>query len=112
MQDRREQESAFGSSRRRSRSEVPNADASGAERKLTPPDETEEGEAEDSAAGNGAAEADEVAVVEDVDAFAETRYYKNVYKPIDAAGSLPDGTRFTGPAGLKRALLDRRHRVA
>ncbi len=55
------------------------------------------------------AEADEVAVVEDVDAFAETRYYKNVYKPIDAAGSLPDGTRFTGPAGLKGALLDRRH---
>ena len=55
------------------------------------------------------AEADEVAVVEDVDAFAETRYYKNVYKPIDAAGSLPDGTRFTGPAGLKRALIDRRH---
>jgi len=54
-------------------------------------------------------EADEVAVVEDVDAFAETRYYKNTYKPIDAAGSLPDGTRFTGPAGLKRALLDQRH---
>jgi len=48
MQDRREQESAFGSSRRRSRSEVPNADASGAERKLTPPDETEEGEADES----------------------------------------------------------------
>ena len=54
-------------------------------------------------------ETDEVKVVEDVDAFAETRYYKNTYKTIDAAGSLPDGTSFTGPAGLKRALLDQRH---
>ena len=54
-------------------------------------------------------EADEVRVVEDVDAFGETRYYKNTYKPIDARGSLPDGTRFTGPAGLKRALLEHRH---
>lgn len=30
-------------------------------------------------------------------------------KPIDASGTLPDGTTVTGPAGLKRALLDRRH---
>ena len=54
-------------------------------------------------------EADESAIVEDVDAFTELRYYKNIYKAIDAAGSLPNGTTFTGPAGLKRALLDHRH---
>ena len=28
--------------------------------------------------------------------------------PIDASGSLPDGTRFTGAAGLREALLARR----
>jgi hypothetical protein len=28
-------------------------------------------------------------------------------KPVDASGSLPDGTHFEGPAGLRRALLSR-----
>ena len=28
-------------------------------------------------------------------------------KPIDAAGSLPDGRKFDGAAGLQKALLDR-----
>jgi hypothetical protein len=28
-------------------------------------------------------------------------------KPIDASGGLPDGSEFTGPAGLEEALLDR-----
>jgi hypothetical protein len=38
-----------------------------------------------------------------------TRYYKNTHRPIPADGALPDGTSFTGPAGLKRALLETRH---
>jgi cytochrome c551/c552 len=29
-------------------------------------------------------------------------------EPVDASARLPDGTEFTGPAGLKQALLDRR----
>ena len=37
------------------------------------------------------------------------RYYKNTHRTITATGALPDGTAFTGPAGLKRALLDTRH---
>ncbi len=37
------------------------------------------------------------------------RFYKNTHRLIGAAGLLPDGTSFTGPAGLKRALLETRH---
>ncbi len=34
---------------------------------------------------------------------------KEIRKAIDARGILPDGTSFDGPAGLKQALLERRH---
>ena len=54
-------------------------------------------------------EADEVRVVEDTNVFAQKRFYKNTYTPIDTAGSLPSGTSFQGPAGLKRTLLAERH---
>ena len=37
------------------------------------------------------------------------RHYKNTHRAIAADGALPDGTPFTGPAGLKRALLGNRH---
>ena len=37
------------------------------------------------------------------------RYYKNTHRTIAATGTLPDGTSFAGPAGLKQALLDTRH---
>lgn len=55
------------------------------------------------------AEADEVRVVDDTNVFAEKRFYKNIHTPIAATGALPSGTTFTGPAGLKWALLDERH---
>ena len=54
-------------------------------------------------------EADEVRVVEDTNVFAQKRFYRNTYTPIDTAGSLPSGTAFDGPAGLKRTLLEERH---
>ena len=54
-------------------------------------------------------EADEIRVVEDTDVFAQKRFFKNTYTPIDTAGSLPSGTAFDGPAGLKRTLLEERH---
>ncbi|MDP6580272.1 MAG: DUF1592 domain-containing protein [Vicinamibacterales bacterium] len=38
-----------------------------------------------------------------------TRYYKTTRRVIPSAGALPDGTAFSGPAGLKQALLDSRH---
>ena len=38
-----------------------------------------------------------------------TRYYKTTRREIPTAGALPDGTVFSGPAGLKRALLETRH---
>ena len=38
-----------------------------------------------------------------------TVHIKNVRRPIAATGTLPDGTAFNGPAGLKRALLEQRH---
>ena len=38
-----------------------------------------------------------------------TRYYKNTRRTIPSGGALPDGTAFSGPAGLKRALLETRH---
>ena len=55
------------------------------------------------------AEADEIRTVEDTDVFNEKRYYKNTYTPIAAKGTLPSGTAFDGPAGLKRTLLAERH---
>ena len=54
-------------------------------------------------------EADEIRVVEDTNVFTEKRFYRNTYTPIQAAGSLPSGTLFDGPAGLKRTLLEERH---
>ena len=54
-------------------------------------------------------EADEIRVVEDTNVFTEKRFYRNTYTPIQAAGSLPGGAAFDGPAGLKRTLLDERH---
>ena len=54
-------------------------------------------------------EAYEIRVVEDTDVFEERRFYRNTYTPIDTAGSLPGGTAFDGPAGLKRTLLEERH---
>ena len=53
-------------------------------------------------------EADEVRVVEDTNVFAQKRFYKNTFTPLDTAGALPSGTPFDGPAGLKRTLLDER----
>jgi len=38
-----------------------------------------------------------------------TRYYKTTRRAIPSDGALPDGTAFSGPAGLKRALLETRH---
>ena len=55
------------------------------------------------------AEADEIRVVEDTNVFAQKRFYRNTYTPIDTAGSLPSGAAFDGPAGLKRTLLAERH---
>ena len=37
------------------------------------------------------------------------RHYRNTRRAIAADGALPDGTTFSGPAGLKRALLENRH---
>ena len=54
-------------------------------------------------------EADEISVVEDTNVFNERRFYKNTHTPIVAAGSLPSGTTFDGPVGLKRTLLSERH---
>ena len=54
-------------------------------------------------------EADEIRIIEDTNVFAQKRFYRNTYTPIAAAGSLPSGTAFDGPAGLKRTLLEERH---
>ena len=54
-------------------------------------------------------EADEIRVVEDTNVFNERRYYKNIYTPISAKGTLPNGTPFAGPAELKQVLLEERH---
>ena len=54
-------------------------------------------------------EANEIRIVEDTDVFAQKRFYRNTYTPIAATGSLPSGTAFDGPAGLKRTLLEERH---
>lgn len=55
------------------------------------------------------ADADEIRVIEDTNAFEETRYYRNTYTPISATGTLPSGTPFDGPTELKNALLTERH---
>ena len=49
-------------------------------------------------------EADEIRVVEDTNVFSEKRFYKNTFTPINASGTLPSGTTFLGPAGLKQAF--------
>ena len=54
-------------------------------------------------------EADEIRIIEDTNVFAQKRFYRNTYTPIAAAGALPSGTAFDGPAGLKRTLLEERH---
>ena len=38
-----------------------------------------------------------------------TVHIKNVRRPIAATGTLPGGPEFSGPAGLKQALLEQRH---
>ena len=38
-----------------------------------------------------------------------TIYFKNTSRPVGAEGILPGGDPFTGPAGLKRALVETRH---
>ncbi len=46
--------------------------------------------------------------LENFDAVGRFRTLGESGGPIDASGSLPDGTRFTGAAGLREALLARR----
>ena len=43
--------------------------------------------------------------LENFDAIGRWRTLGESSAPIDATGALPDGTRFTGPAGLREALL-------
>ena len=45
--------------------------------------------------------------LENFDAVGRWRDAAEDGSPIDAAGALPDGSRFEGPAGLRRMLLDR-----
>src|SRR4029077_13510923 len=45
--------------------------------------------------------------LENLDGVGKVRALGESSAPIDASGSLPDGTRFDGPLGLKRALLTR-----
>jgi hypothetical protein len=45
--------------------------------------------------------------LENFDGVGRWRASSEANTPIDASGSLPDGTAFEGPAGLKRALLSR-----
>lgn len=45
--------------------------------------------------------------LENFDGIGRWRTISEANTPIDASGALPDGTAFEGPAGLKRALLDR-----
>lgn len=56
------------------------------------------------------AEADETVKIEtETSPDPVLRYYKNTHRTIAATGTLPDGTSFAGPTGLKQALLDTRH---
>jgi hypothetical protein len=45
--------------------------------------------------------------LERFDAVGQKRGVDETFKPIDASGLLPDGTRFTGVAGLRDALVQR-----
>jgi hypothetical protein len=45
--------------------------------------------------------------LENLDGVGRWRTLGESSTPIDASGQLPDGTRFEGPLGLKRALLAR-----
>jgi mono/diheme cytochrome c family protein len=45
--------------------------------------------------------------LENLDGVGRARTLGESSEPIDASGVLPDGTKFTGPAGLKQALLTR-----
>lgn len=56
------------------------------------------------------AEADETRVIEtEVSEEPITVHFKNTSRPVAADGALPNGATFTGPAGLKQALLEHRH---
>jgi hypothetical protein len=50
--------------------------------------------------------------LENFDAVGQARTLGESSEPIDASGSLPDGTRFVGAAGLRNALLSRPDQVA
>ncbi len=55
-------------------------------------------------------EADEVREIEtETSEEPITLYFKNTSRAIDVDGSLPGGETFSGPAGLKRALVEHRH---
>jgi hypothetical protein len=43
--------------------------------------------------------------LENLDAVGQARTLGESSQPIDASGALPDGMKFSGPAGLKQALL-------
>jgi hypothetical protein len=49
--------------------------------------------------------------LENLDAVGRSRTLGESSEPIDAAGSLPDGTRFVGAAGLRTALLTKSDQV-
>jgi mono/diheme cytochrome c family protein len=50
--------------------------------------------------------------LENFDAVGQARTLGESSEPIDASGSLPDGTKFVGAAGLRNALLARPDQVA
>jgi len=43
--------------------------------------------------------------LEQFDPVGRTRLVDELFKPIDASGNLPDGTKFDGVAGLRAALV-------
>jgi hypothetical protein len=49
--------------------------------------------------------------LETFDAVGRLRSVDERFASIDAAGALPDGTKFDGPTGLRHALLSRPDRV-
>jgi mono/diheme cytochrome c family protein len=49
--------------------------------------------------------------LENLDAVGRARTLGESSEPIDASGSLPDGTKFVGAAGLKKALLTKSEQV-
>jgi mono/diheme cytochrome c family protein len=50
--------------------------------------------------------------LENFDAVGQARTLGESSEPIDASGSLPDGTKFVGAAGLRNALLSRPDQIA